>query len=370
MPASYNPANYSCGLWIAGTGVKGNQPFSVQTNVNTVNVQGGHVGARTSGAVQGCFFDNATIIGNDYGLFANHLRSTVTELVATGPSSTFNCRIANIWMTGVGYVYIGEAQHNHFAPVSGVPWTCVYFNECNDYTVCSQYGTAANTGTEYGFWDQCAAANTGQSTGRVAGWGVCAIAGPWLRLKGTVVNKAVTGQAAYIVGAQDVDNPLLNSIFGGSINSAPMDFTSDGKGDTTFLGTNLVASNLLPYTTTALLGGGGAYTWYQVWTAQVVNTAGPVVVNAQGLNPVTTNSQNLGSATAKWASGYFAGNVYCNFLDFTVQTYATLPAPAGLKGLKGFISDSTTSTFYATVTAGGGTLAVPVFSDGTNWRVG
>ena len=54
----------------------------------------------------------------------------------------------------------------------------------------------------------------------------------------------------------------------------------------------------------------------------------------------------------------------------TVYTVATLPDPvvAGA-GTRTFVSDSSVTTFNATVAAGG-TNTVPVFSNGTNWKVG
>jgi hypothetical protein len=38
-------------------------------------------------------------------------------------------------------------------------------------------------------------------------------------------------------------------------------------------------------------------------------------------------------------------------------------------GARGFVTDSSVSTFGSTV-AGGGSTKVPVYSDGTNWKVG
>ena len=54
----------------------------------------------------------------------------------------------------------------------------------------------------------------------------------------------------------------------------------------------------------------------------------------------------------------------------TVYTVATLPdAVVAGAGKRTFVSDSSTTTFNATV-AGGGANTVPVFSNGTNWKVG
>jgi hypothetical protein len=38
-------------------------------------------------------------------------------------------------------------------------------------------------------------------------------------------------------------------------------------------------------------------------------------------------------------------------------------------GARAFVSDANATTF-GTVAAGGGANAVPVYSDGTNWRIG
>lgn len=51
------------------------------------------------------------------------------------------------------------------------------------------------------------------------------------------------------------------------------------------------------------------------------------------------------------------------------QLFTNLPSAAGRTGERRFCSDSNTATFNAVV-AGGGSNKVPVFSDGTDWRVG
>jgi hypothetical protein len=54
----------------------------------------------------------------------------------------------------------------------------------------------------------------------------------------------------------------------------------------------------------------------------------------------------------------------------TNYTVATLPSAAtsGV-GARSFVTNALAPTFGATV-AGGGAVAVPVYSDGTNWKVG
>jgi hypothetical protein len=57
-------------------------------------------------------------------------------------------------------------------------------------------------------------------------------------------------------------------------------------------------------------------------------------------------------------------------LSTTVYTVATLPsAVTATAGARAFVSDSSVTTFNATV-VGGGANTVPVFSNGTDWKVG
>lgn len=52
----------------------------------------------------------------------------------------------------------------------------------------------------------------------------------------------------------------------------------------------------------------------------------------------------------------------------TPPTVATLPV-VGNMGSRNFVTDATVTTF-ASVVAGGGANKVPVYDDGTNWRIG
>lgn len=53
-----------------------------------------------------------------------------------------------------------------------------------------------------------------------------------------------------------------------------------------------------------------------------------------------------------------------------VSTVAGLPAVAAAgQGARRMVTDANATTFNSVV-AGGGTNIVPVFSDGTNWRIG
>ena len=100
-------------------------------------------------------------------------------------------------------------------------------------------------------------------------------------------------------------------------------------------------------------------------------------------------SPNLPLATEEYSRVYFdqLNNVlrlYFNRLDaildqlktdeiipaLTNYTVATLPsAVTSGKGARSFVTDALAPTFGATVVTGGA-VAVPVYSDGTNWKVG
>lgn len=59
-----------------------------------------------------------------------------------------------------------------------------------------------------------------------------------------------------------------------------------------------------------------------------------------------------------------------DFIAYRVYTVATLPSAATLgAGAKAFVSDANATTF-ASVVAGGGANNIPVYSNGTNWRIG
>jgi hypothetical protein len=68
--------------------------------------------------------------------------------------------------------------------------------------------------------------------------------------------------------------------------------------------------------------------------------------------------------------------LYFNQIDNAVNQPSTPVTVAKLSsavisgvGARGFVTDSSVSTFGSTV-AGGGSTKVPVYSDGTNWKVG
>ena len=123
-----------------------------------------------------------------------------------------------------------------------------------------------------------------------------------------------------------------------------------------------------------------------------------VFMNTSSFVPATNDGLTLGSTTYKWSDLFLASGSVINFdagdvtlthsanalafagassgysFDSSVKTLSTvvgsLPSAATVgAGARAFVTDATATTFASTV-AGGGANAVPVYSDGTNWKIG
>jgi hypothetical protein len=65
-----------------------------------------------------------------------------------------------------------------------------------------------------------------------------------------------------------------------------------------------------------------------------------------------------------------SGNLSWSSAIGPVTTVSGLPSAATAgTGARAFVTDATATTFASTV-AGGGSNKVPVYSDGTNWKIG
>ena len=107
----------------------------------------------------------------------------------------------------------------------------------------------------------------------------------------------------------------------------------------------------------------------------VLNSAGTNVerVSLAGnysiLNLVYDKTNSTFAGTSLNAIDYFQ-RLYTDNISFTVYTVATLPSASSYgKGTRAFVTDALSPTFGTTV-VGGGSVAIPVYSDGTNWKVG
>ena len=99
-----------------------------------------------------------------------------------------------------------------------------------------------------------------------------------------------------------------------------------------------------------------------------------VVINrgGGGLNEITSSTGSDGTGDIDLLNLDVSGllNV-TGITQQAVYTVAALPA-ATVQGKRAFVSDAThaLSNHHGQIVAGGGTYFVPIFSDGTNWRIG
>jgi hypothetical protein len=94
---------------------------------------------------------------------------------------------------------------------------------------------------------------------------------------------------------------------------------------------------------------------------------------SSGGTPVTVQAETERSA-GSYFRGKRGGNVLFDVVadnTFFVQTLtvATLPTASGKTYFRAMVNDANATTFHSIVAAGGSNV-VPVFSDGTNWRIG
>ena len=77
---------------------------------------------------------------------------------------------------------------------------------------------------------------------------------------------------------------------------------------------------------------------------------------------------------AKAQEWFFRASIALNWLlgraPYSPCTVAELPGAAAVgAGSRGFVTDANATTF-ASIVAGGGSNGVPVYCDGTDWRIG
>lgn len=100
-----------------------------------------------------------------------------------------------------------------------------------------------------------------------------------------------------------------------------------------------------------------AYAWS---TSEAIACAG---VSATWIN--LTGSLSADSVVAETFGGSLSGSIKFS----ASRTVAELPAASSSLGARYMVSNANATTFNSIV-AGGGANKVPVFSDGTNWRIG
>lgn len=76
-----------------------------------------------------------------------------------------------------------------------------------------------------------------------------------------------------------------------------------------------------------------------------------------------------GTPSTEWVTFVRDLEAYLHAPALESRVVADLPAAASNKGVRYLVTDSNSTTFNATVATGGANI-VPVFSNGTNWKIG
>jgi len=119
--------------------------------------------------------------------------------------------------------------------------------------------------------------------------------------------------------------------------------------------------------------GGSDIWWVRKDGFHFYNSAAGLIWSGRGVFSLPANGQYRFQNSAQNATVDLT--VTNNIATFSTPvkvnalTVATLPAATAGAGTKSFVTDANATTF-ASIVAGGGSNGVPVYSDGTNWRIG
>jgi hypothetical protein len=211
----------------------------------------------------------------------------------------------------------------------------------------------------------------------------------------SIANSAVTGLGT--MSTQAANNVAITggAISGTTITALDNALTLQNAADTTKQSTFSLAlittGTSVVYTMPAVTGTIAALNGSNVWTANNIfsavngtfgssGAAGTIQVASGATVSGNTKTVNIGTGGVSGSitnitvgtniSGSTSTTTMNGVVKRQVYTVATLPSAStsGL-GATAFVSDALSPAFGATV-ATGGAVAVPVYSDGTNWKVG
>jgi len=84
----------------------------------------------------------------------------------------------------------------------------------------------------------------------------------------------------------------------------------------------------------------------------------------------TTSSSTTTGALIVLGGVGIGGNLNVGETITNIKTYTVTTLPAGIQGMRAFVSNASTTTFYNNVVAGSPGYYVPVFFNGNSWKIG
>jgi hypothetical protein len=136
--------------------------------------------------------------------------------------------------------------------------------------------------------------------------------------------------------------------------------------------TSLTVTGALGVTTGIITGDGGGIS--NVVAANISGTVNTAVLAQEVINSAQPNIGSVGTLSTLIVSGNVTGQSYVSAttaLQTTPVITSALPAAATAgAGARSMVTDADAGSVFGAVLVGAGSLTLPVFSDGTDWRIG
>ena len=320
--------------------------ISVAGNATLGNVLTAGIVSSTGNAIHGNILTGGVVsaTGNITGNYILGNGALLTGITASGSGSNISNGTSNITVTG--------ANANITVGVSGTG-NVVVFAPTGEYVT----GLISATGNVY-------------AAGLVSTGGAGSISGTGNIYGGNLISAGTITATGNIAGNYFVGNgSLLTGISAGSGNSI-----SNGTSNVSIASSSNVTIAVTGNTVATFASTG-------IYSLGLISATGNVYGNAfissgNGAGSISgtgniTGGNLFSTGVISTAGNIYGGNIInAGLAQNRIYTVATLPAAATAgSGSRAFVSDSTLTTFYSNVVGSGGN-SVPVFSDGTSWRIG
>ena len=187
-----------------------------------------------------------------------------------------------------------------------------------------------------------------------------------------LVGANVTGEVTFAATANAVAGANVSGTVPLATTSGTVSTAAQPNITSTGTLTSLTVNGALGVTGSGVItGDGGGIS--NIAAANISGTIGTATLAQEVINSAQPNIGSVGTLTSLTVSGNITGQSYISAttaIQTTPVVVGSLPAAATAgAGARAFVSDANDTAFNAIV-AGAGANNLPVFSDGTNWRIG